>query len=61
VVLYSIPTADFNTPTRMDLVVEEITTFNKDLVPIRTPYWLTTPENRLVQRAGLVVVSIYNS
>jgi hypothetical protein len=57
VVLHSVLIADFNTPTRMDLVVEEITTFNKDLVPIRTPYWLTPLENRLVQRAGSVVIA----
>jgi hypothetical protein len=57
VVLHGVPITDFNTPTGMDLVVEEITTFNKDLVPIGTPYWLTPLENRLVQRAGSVVVA----
>jgi hypothetical protein len=57
VVLHGIPTADFNNPAGMDLVVEEITTFNKDLVPIGTPYWLTPPEKRLIQRAGSVVVA----
>jgi hypothetical protein len=57
VVLHGIPTADFNTPSGMDLIVEEITIFNKDLVPIGTPYWLTPPEKRLNQRAGSVVVA----
>ena len=42
----------------MDLIVEEIKTFNKDLVPIGTPYWLTSSEKRLNQRAGSVVVGI---
>ena len=41
----------------MDLIVEEITTFNKDLVPIGTPYWLTPSEKRLNQRAGSIVVA----
>ena len=57
VVLHGIPTADFNNPTGMDLIVEEIKTFNKDLVPIGTPYWLTPSEKRLNQRAGSVVVA----
>lgn len=52
VVLHGIPTADFNTPGGMGLIVEEITTFNKDLVPIGTPYWLTPSEKRLNQRAS---------
>ena len=41
----------------MSLVVEEIQTFNKGLTPIRTPYWLTSPDKRQNQRAGLVVVA----
>ena len=41
----------------MDLIVEEITTFNKDLVPIGTPYWLTASDKRLSQQAGSVVVA----
>jgi hypothetical protein len=57
VVLHGIPTADFNTPGGMDLIVEEITTFNKDLVPIGTPYWLTASDKRLSQQAGSVVVA----
>lgn len=57
VVLHGIPIADFNTPSGMDLIVEEIKTFNKGLVPIGTPHWLTSSEKRLNQRAGSVVVA----
>jgi hypothetical protein len=41
----------------MELVIDEIQTFNKGLKPIGTPYWLTTPEKRANQRAGSVVVA----
>jgi hypothetical protein len=57
VVLHGIPTADFNTPRGMELVVDEITTFNKGLLPIGTPYWLSSPEKRVNQRAGSVVIA----
>ena len=42
----------------MDLVLEEIKTFNKGLEPISQPYWATSKEKRDsgLQRAGLVVV-----
>lgn len=57
VVLHGIPTADFNVPHGMELVIEEIKTFNKGLTPVGTPYWLTTPDKRANQRAGSVVVA----
>jgi hypothetical protein len=41
----------------MQLVVEEITTFNQRLKPIGTPYWLTSQKKRKNQIAGLVVVA----
>ena len=41
----------------MQLVVEEITTFNQGFKPIGTPYWLTTEAKRKNQLAGLVVVA----
>jgi len=41
----------------MDLVLEEIRTFNKGLFPIRTPYWLTPPEKQGTQRAGSIIVA----
>lgn len=57
VALHGVPTADFNTPAGMALVKEEISTFNKGLNPIGTPYWLTSAEKRLGQRAGSVAVA----
>jgi hypothetical protein len=57
VVLHGIPTADFNTPEGMKLIVEEIKTFNKGLASIGTHYWLSSPEKRINQRAGSVVVA----
>jgi hypothetical protein len=41
----------------MQLVVDEITTFNQSLKPIGTPYWLTNQEKRKNQIAGSVVVA----
>jgi hypothetical protein len=52
-----IPIIDFDTPTGMELVVDEIKTFNKGLTPIGTPYWLTSSEKRANQRAASVVVA----
>ena len=57
VALHGVPTADFNTPAGMALVKDEISTFNKGLNPIGTPYWLTSAEKRLGQRAGSVAVA----
>ena len=56
VVIHGVPVADFNTPSGMELVIDEIKTFNKGLTPIGTPYWLLSPEKRANQRAGSVVV-----
>ena len=41
----------------MDLVIEEIKTFNTGLHLIGAPYWLTSAPRRLSQRAGSVVVA----
>ena len=57
VAIHGIPTADFNTPEGMALVIEEIVTFNKGLNPIGTPYWLTSADKRLTQRAGSIAVA----
>jgi hypothetical protein len=59
VVLYGIPTLDFNTPHGIELVLDELKTFNSNLnlKPISTPYWLSTAENRAIKRGGSVVVS----
>jgi hypothetical protein len=59
VVLYRIPTLDFNTPYGMELVLDELKTFNSNLnlKPISTSYWLSLVENRVIKQGGLVVVS----
>ena len=57
VVVHRIPIADFNNPLGMDLIKEEISTFNKGLTPIGTPYWLTPSDKRVSQRAGSVAVA----
>jgi hypothetical protein len=57
VAIHGIPTRDFDTPNGMQLVVDEITTFNQGFKPIGTPYWLTTEAKRKNQLAGSVVVA----
>src|ERR1700733_4858862 len=57
VVLNGIPITDFDTPNGMELIISEITTFNKGFTPIGTPYWLTSAEKRQYQQAGSVVVA----
>ena len=46
----------------MQLILDEIKTFNSDLTPIGTPYWVTSYEKRLsgLQLAGSVVVAFPN-
>ncbi|KYG39881.1 hypothetical protein M433DRAFT_9701 [Acidomyces richmondensis BFW] len=41
----------------MDLIVDEIKTFNQGLEPVGVPYWLTSKERRQNQRAGTVIVA----
>jgi hypothetical protein len=57
VAIHGIPIRDFDTPNGMQLVVDEITTFNQGLKPVGTPYWLTSQEKRKSQLAGSVVVA----
>ena len=57
VVLHGIPIIDFNTPSGMELIKEEIVTFNKGLTPIGQPYWLTPRDRRQSQRGGSVAVA----
>jgi hypothetical protein len=57
VIVHGIPTLDFNTPTGMDLITDEIKTFNKGFTPIGTPYWITPKDRRAVQQAGSVAVA----
>ena len=62
VLVHGIPFRDFDTPTGMQLILDEIKTFNSGLTPIGTPYWATSREKRLsgLQLAGLVVVVFPN-
>ena len=58
VVIHGIPIREFNTEDGMDLVVEEIRTFNKGLTPIGRPYWATPKEKRdsgLVSTGTIIV------
>jgi hypothetical protein len=58
VVVYGVPLEAFEaTSTGMELVKEEIRTFNKGLNPIGTPYWLTPANKRPNQLAGALVVA----
>jgi hypothetical protein len=59
VVLHRIPTSDFNIPYGIELVLDELKTFNSNLnlKPISTPYWLSTTENRAIKQGGSVVIS----
>ena len=57
VVAHGIPTSDFNNPSGMQLIVDEIKTFNKGFTPIGTPYWLTSASNRQNQLAGSVAIA----
>jgi hypothetical protein len=59
VAVNGVPFTDFDTPDGMALVKEEISTFNKGLKPIGTPYWLTPQSRRQDpnQRAGTVAVA----
>ena len=62
VLVHGIPFRDFDTPTGMQLILDEIKTFNSGLTPIGTPYWATSREKRLsgLQLAGSVVVAFPN-
>jgi hypothetical protein len=41
----------------MELVKSEIRTFNTNYYPIGTLYWLSIAENRVIKRAGVIVVA----
>jgi len=57
VVIHGILVADFNNLKGIDLIIDEIKTFNNSLLPISIPYWLTSAEKRQHQLAGSVVVA----
>ena len=55
--LHGILTTDFGTLEGLALIKDEITTFNKGLQPIGSPYWLTNSQKRLSQASGSIVVA----
>ena len=59
VVVHGIPLSVFNNEQGMDLMKEEISTFNQTLnLNVKgTPYWLTSKDRRQTQNAGSVVVA----
>lgn len=57
VVAHGIPLVDFDHEEGMEMMKEEVMTFNKGLKPIGVPYWISTKENRLVNRAGSVAIA----
>ena len=46
VIIHNLPIREFNIPEEINLVLEEIKTFNKGLEPIGQPYWATSKEKR---------------
>jgi hypothetical protein len=58
VAIYGLPIREFDTDGGMNLVKEEIQTFNKGLTPIGNPYWATSLEKRESgQSLGTIIVS----
>lgn len=59
VIAHGIPIAEFDTPNGMSQISEEIRTFNKGLIPINTPFWITSKEKRQdpLQRVGSVAIA----
>ncbi|TVY31300.1 hypothetical protein LSUB1_G008744 [Lachnellula subtilissima] len=41
----------------MDLIKDEIRTFNKGLTPLGNLYWILSPENRARQTAGSIAIA----
>lgn len=57
VIIHKIPINDFSGPNGMDLIKDEIKTFNSDFSIIGTPYWLTSSSKRNTQREGAIVIA----
>ena len=57
VILHGIPTRDFNNEAGMDMILQEIKTFNEGYNPVGTPFWLTAKDKRASQYKGSVVVA----
>jgi hypothetical protein len=57
VIIHGIPTLDFNCPEGMDMIVDEIKTFNEGLNPIGKPYWMSSAITRATKRSGSVAIA----
>lgn len=57
VVVHGISIQEFNSAEGMETLKQEISTFNKDMQPIGTPYWLTSQTKRDTARTGSIVVA----
>lgn len=57
VVAHGIPLADFNHEDGMEMIKQEVITFNKGLRPIGMPHWISTMENRAIKNAGSVAIA----
>lgn len=57
VIVHGIPTLDFNCPEGMDMIVDEIKTFNQGFDPIGKPYWMSSASTRATKRSGSVAIA----
>lgn len=57
VVAHGIPLADFDNDEGMEMIKDEVSIFNKGLKPIGMPHWISTIENRKVNKAGSVAIA----
>ncbi|APA05397.1 predicted protein [Sclerotinia sclerotiorum 1980 UF-70] len=57
VIIHKIPIKEFSGTRGMDLILEEIKTFNPEFKPIGTPFWLTPSSKRAHQREGAIVIA----
>ncbi|RAL58389.1 hypothetical protein DID88_006380 [Monilinia fructigena] len=53
VIIHKVPIREFSGPKGMDLILDEIKTFNPDFKPIGTPFWLTPASKELINERVL--------
>ena len=58
VIAHGIPTATFNIPEGMQLIQEELKTFNKWLNPCTSPQWLTPEATRKLKRHASIILGL---
>ena len=58
IVAHGIPTAFFNIKEGMQLVKDEVETFNKDIKLAMLPHWLTSEEARQGKQHGSIVLTV---